>query len=148
MIGWLFQHLALNVEQRHFAVQAASITGQRAVSPKYPMAGNNNTDRVVSDGTPQRTNRFGISYACAQTTVAGGFAARYFKQCAPDHLLKWCASAQIQRYAECSRRPCEVPAQFRPGLLKKAVFGLACPLTGIGQITLAVNKPCATQAPF
>ena len=83
--------ITFQVKQSTFVLQTAGISRQFPAGADYPVAGNDNGDRVARVGAADRTNRFGVSNCAGDVLVAPGFAVWYLKQCIPHLSLEGCA---------------------------------------------------------
>ena len=67
-------------QQIFFYIKATTKTRQTAIGANYPMARNDNRQRVAAVGSSDGSNRFSSTYSDCNILVGTGFTIRNFQQ--------------------------------------------------------------------
>ncbi len=116
-----FQH-----EQFPFSIRPAQIPRESSARPYDTMAGNENRNRVESDGAADRLRRYAACStvpcnALGQCAISRRFTIRNPQEERPDRLLKW-SSDEVQRKREIRIPPGKIDIQPSLGFPQNGIL--------------------------
>lgn len=115
-------------EQFPFSIQPARIPRKPSARPYDTMAGNENRNRVESDGAADRLRRYAACStlpcnALGQYPISRRFTIRNPQEERPDRLLKW-SSDEVQRKREIRIPPGKIDVQPSLGIPQNGILFL------------------------
>ncbi len=133
------------VQQGFFAVQAASVSRQRAIGAHDPVAGHDHAPGVASNGRTHGTHGLEIADVLRDVAVGHGVAVVHALQRLPNCALKRCAPGWGQGHIKRGALVAELLVQLLCSLEQDGELGGIHPACGVGPMLLP-DEPNARQA--